>query len=301
MPETIVDRVSQIAHNIDTNEVKLPQSIKIELSSICNHKCSYCIVPKLHLNQYFMDFNVLKVVVEEAKRLNITEMGLFHMGEGTLHPLFTNYIDYIQTTYPQCKLFITTNGTKEEPLLYAIKKGVNSIKISLNGYNNESHREITGVDTFGIIIDNLKKMVEYRNKINSPTQISASSIFYNNEEQDTFANQLDSIVDKHYYTQIYNHASKVNNQFINLNDNPKIIHNLCSLPCFGLYNLCHVKINGDINLCRFGIDDEFVVGNILSDTLDNIWFSKKANNIRHKSLNKMIETCNRCVGISNGL
>lgn len=301
MKDTIIDRVHEISKTDDITDTTFPKSMKLELCGICNHKCSYCIVPMLDIQNRFMSDEVFYKSLEEAYRLNFEEIGLFHMGEGTLHPKFKDYVEYIHNNYPKFRMFITTNGTNYEQLKVCVDNNVNCIKFSLNGYNEEMHNSVTGVKTFNKVIDNLKKLVGYRNETKSTTEISASSIYYNCKEQDEFGDMISSIADNYYYTQIYNHANKKNNKYIELTSDPRIIKHVCDIPCYGLYKLCHIKVNGDINLCRFGVDDEFTIGNIIDGKLEDIWFSDKAKKIRHNSDNRLIETCNKCVGIRDGL
>lgn len=300
MNDTIINRVNNLdCSKIDKN--KFPETMKLELCGICNHKCSYCVVPTLNIKNRFMNDDVFYKSLEEADRLNFKEIGLSHMGEGTLHPKFNEYIKFIHKTYPKFRMFISTNGTQLEQMKVCIENNVNCIKFSLNGYNEEMHNTVTGVKTFDIVIDNLKKLVEYRNEIGSKTEIAASSIYYNCKEQDDFGNMISSIVDSYYYTQIYNHANKKDNKYVELTSDPRIIKHMCDIPCYGLYKLCQVKVNGDINICRFGVDDEFTIGNIMNDKLEDIWYSERAKEIRHKSDNHLMETCNKCVGIRDGL
>lgn len=296
----ILDRVNNII-NVDTTNIQLPKSLKLELASVCNHKCSYCVVPLLKTSESFMSEKIFHKSVQEAHRLKIKEIGLFHMGEGTLHPQFNDYVDYIRNNYSDIDVFITTNGTQLDKLKYCIKQSIKSIKVSLNGYNKQSHLQLTGKDTFDLIIDNIKQLIDYRNSIKSSTQISASSIFYNCPEQNDFADNISKLVDCYYYTQIFNQANKIDNKYIQLTDDAKILKHNMDKPCFGLFNLCHIKSNGDINICRFGVDNEFTIGNILNNSLDDAWFSDKANDLRRKHLNDEIITCNKCVGIKDGI
>lgn len=293
--DSIIKRVNNIT-NVDINKQTFPTSMKLEMSGICNHKCSYCVVPTLKDAPKFMPEGVFYRSLSQAEEIGIKEIGLFHMGEGTLHPKFCNLLENISSKF---NVFLTTNGTQLNQLEYCIEYGIKSLKFSLNGYNREIHKQVTGVDTFDLIINNLKKIVKYRDELHSPTEISASSIYYNTPEQDKFVEEISKIVDNFYFTEIFNHASKVKNKYIELSNDPRIITSLCQIPCYGLYNLCHIKANGDINLCKWGVDDEFVIGNILKDNIKDIWFSKKANKIREMSTNYQIETCNRCIGFKN--
>lgn len=291
---TIVDRIKSMTE-VDVNHIQLPKSVRLELSAVCNHKCNYCVVPTLKVPTKFMSKDVFCKCLEEIMRLNIQEIGISHMGEATLHPKFKELINLIPT---DIKTFITTNGTNLDALKYLVEKNINSIKFSLNGYSRETHKKIIGVDTFDTVINNLKELIQYRNEIKSSTQISASSICYEIDEQDKFVNDVKKIVDCFYYTQLFNHAGKVNNSPIKYKKY-NYLDNLCRLPCYGLYNMCHIKSNGDINICRWGVDSEFVIGNILNDKLDDVWFSDKANKLREESSNRCNNTCNKCVEIVN--
>ncbi len=293
-------RIDTIAHGINPEVVRLPRSVKLELAAVCNHNCVYCSVPKLQagLPVKFMDVDLFKKCVDELYDLKIRELGLFHMGEGTLHPKFKELVKYAADKN-WFDIFITTNGTQLEMLKYCVEQNIKSIKFSLNGYSRKVHKEATGKDDFSRIIKNLKDLVEYRNKIGADTEISASSIYYNVPEQDKFAEKISGIADTFYMTQIYNHAGKVDNSFIELKDSPYLILNMCDKPCYSFYTLGHIKVDGTINICRFGMDHEFDIGHI-NDGFMECWFGEKARDIRARAKKDQIETCNKCLGLSKG-
>ena len=295
--DNIVERVKSISTEIDTKHIILPRSIKFELAGICNHQCIYCGVPHTKPACIFMKPEIFKLGVAEAYKWQIKELGLFHMGEGTLHPEILDFVDYTKREYyDYFNMFITTNGTKLEVLKGLVKAGIKSIKFSLNGYSRETHYKATRVDDFDTIINNLKELISFRDVINSPTEISASSIYYNNKEQDAFVEEMAKFTDNFYYTEIYNHAGKIPTKFIKLTDNIRIIPRLCDKPCFGLFNLAHIKVDGTLNLCRFGLDHEFDIGHII-DGFEKCWFSPRAMEIREQHMKDQIETCNECLGL----
>lgn len=295
--ETITDRVSSIT-SVNLNNISLPRSIKLELSEICNHNCKYCVVPKHQYRKIFMSSDIFMASIEEMNRLGIKELGLFHMGEGTLHPELLEMVDYARRRSKDFEMFITTNGTAMLQLKGLVDRNIKSIKFSLNGYDRDSHLEATGVDDFELVMNNLEALVAYRNYIGSKTQISASSIYYNSKKQNIFADKVSRVVDKFYYTQLYNHAGKVDGKPVQLTNDIKILPNLCSKPCFGLFNLGHIKVDGAINMCRFGVDEEFNIGYI-ENGFDKAWFSEKAQEIRKRHLEDRIETCKQCLNFLN--
>lgn len=293
------ERVESII-KVDEKSIKLPRSVKLEMSGICNHKCPFCVVPKQDTNSYpFMSSETFNMSVSEMYRLKIKELGLFHMGEGTLHPELLTMVEYAKKSFDNFfEMFITTNGTSLSQLKGLVAYNIKSIKFSLNGFDKESHKKQAGVNDYDLIMGNLEALIKYRNEINSTTQISASSIYYNKPEQDEFSKKVSELVDNFYYTQLYNHAGKVDNKPVRLTEDIRILPGLNSKPCYGLFNLGHIKVNGIVNMCRFGVDDEFNLGHI-SEGLDKLWFSEKAQEIRRKHLEDKIETCNECLNFIN--
>ena len=292
---SIKDRIDNIAHRVETNNIKLPSSVKLELASICNHKCSFCVVPTIQnkLPVKFMDFNLFKKCVDELYNLKIKELGLSHMGESTLHPQFKECVEYAANKN-WFDIFITTNGTRFQELKSCVYFNIKSVKISFNCWEPEGHKKIVGIDDWNEIKQNIIDLINYRNEIKSKTEISISSIYSDNPKQKEFLEYMSNIVDNFYVTQMYNHAGKVNNKIIKPEDSNSVIPNMCNKPCYGLFNLGQIKADGNINLCRFGVDSEFNIGHI-NEGFENVWFNEKAQKIRDMHLKDKLETCNRCL------
>lgn len=63
----------------------LPKTIKLGLTTECNHACLFCINPKIRQKQVMTE-KVFNQILTEISRLKISNVGLYHMGESTLHP-----------------------------------------------------------------------------------------------------------------------------------------------------------------------------------------------------------------------
>jgi len=173
----ITKRISEMYDSVDDSTIVLPRTLRIELASVCNHKCGFCAAA--HGSSYipFISDRIFEQCVKEAVRLHIPEIGLFHMGEPTLHPKFKWLVAYLKRQYPDCRTYITTNGTSFDSMAYCVEHGIDSLKVSCNGYDRDTHLKITGVDDFELVIGNLKKLVSYRDKTASHTEISVSMVY----------------------------------------------------------------------------------------------------------------------------
>lgn len=296
----ITERIVNCYNDINDTHLSLPNILRIELSSRCNHHCKFCVTAHEHHANSFMSSNVINRIIEEAIDCNIREIGLFHMGESMLHPEFNHIIQTFTHHLKNCRFYISTNGSIYNGIKCCIDNNIDSIKISLNCMSRQQHYEYTDVDDFCTIVDNIKKSFEYRNEVNSKSWLSFSSICSNITETDnTFIQKMSQYADEHYLTPMYNHAGKVDiASMTNSQCQMKIVDTSARYPCVAMFNMCHIKSNGDINLCRFGVDDKHTVGNIMTQSLRSIWFSGKSMGLRNLAKMHMLNTCNKCIHVS---
>lgn len=284
---SIVDRINSHVHS-NFNLYKLPESAKIELVNYCNHKCPFCMVSSVK-NKQLMSFDVFKKIID--KMTTVKEIGLFFMGESTLHPEINTFNNYCKAKNKFT--FLTTNGLLLKPLLQLIDSQIDSIKISLNGYNEKTWIENTGVNSFDTVVYNVYSLYEYIKNTKSKTELSISSIFYNNEEQYKFIKSLPPIT--HYYLPLYSQAGD-NGYDYNKGNIGIIGSESKSLPCWALFTQAHIKVNGDLCACCFGCNKKFIMGNILDTDFEKCWNNDKFVSIRRSHLlGKIPEVCSRCL------
>ena len=285
---SIINRINSHVHS-DFDLYKLPTSAKIELVNFCSHKCPYCMVPFVKDNKRIMSFNTFKKIVEKIP--NVKEIGLFFMGESTLHPDIDKFNSYCKSKNKFT--FLTTNGILLEPLLHLVDTNIDSIKISLNGYNRKTWIENTGVDSFDTVVRNVHYLHGYIKNTKSKTELSISSIFYNNDEQRQFIKSLPPVT--HYYLPLYSQAGD-NGYNYNKGNIGIIGSESKSIPCWALFTQAHIKVNGDLCACCFGCNKKFIMGNILDTNFEQCWNSDKFISIRQSHLlGKIPEVCMECL------
>lgn len=291
----IKERIADTATNLDFINIKKPRAVKIELSSICNHKCKTCMVSLKTDRPAFMSDEIFKETIKQTKEFDIKEIGLYHMGESILDKDIVNRLEYIKEQ-GNFFTYLTTNGSKYEVLKDLVKTGIDSIKFSMNGINRENHEYITGVDDFNEVLTNLKQLIKFRNDNNLKTEISVSCLYNDKVNQTDFIKMLKSIADTVVQTYTYSHVGNIQLQEVKNNNEVLDVHKDL---CFGLVKLIHVLTDGNISICKWSNSKDFIIGNVLQDTLSSVWTNYKAMRLRNLHYNKKI--CLNCINVKGSI
>lgn len=274
----ISDRIEACCKNTDAGE--LPKAVKIELTTRCNHSCVYCMNTKMK-RHYDMSYDVFSLVLEDLRKYFIPEVGMFHIGESTLHPQLPLWHRLVKITSPETKTFLTTNGTLLKPLLKLMHDGLGSLKFSMNGWDRASQKELTGFDDFDLVQDNVRAVLKARDENHWKTQVSGSALLSSSHEaQMKFKAEMEKILDCFYMTEVFTQAANMHPKPGSSND----VLKTHEFPCYAPFNMLYVMPDGAMSLCKWGRSDEFIVGNILSMDIKTAWSSAKAREIRKQHL-----------------
>lgn len=91
------------------NFYKLPKSIFIETTNICNLKCTFCPSQLSTRPRGIMEFDLFKKIIDELKEEKVKHINLWMQGEPFLNPNILRYVDYAEKAGLWTGLI--TNGT----------------------------------------------------------------------------------------------------------------------------------------------------------------------------------------------
>lgn len=158
------DRINALAHGKDTS----PVTLELDVCSICNHKCEWCVDPlSVHSNQ-LIPVSIAKKIMEEAKELGVKGIVFKGGGESTLHPKFDEIIQIAGEM--GFEIGVVTHGGKlnNQKFLNALVEYCSYIRISIDGPTTESRREIHGVDDFYPMVNGIKKIIAIKQSKRHP-------------------------------------------------------------------------------------------------------------------------------------
>lgn len=256
------------------------KKIYLEITNICNLKCSFC--PSNRRKKEEMSLDTFKEILPRLK--DYTDYLYFHlMGEPLVHSHINEFID-LATVKFGFKINITTNG-------YLINKIENSINIH---QLNISLQAIKSDEEIDIYLQNIFTAVDKLHK-------HGTIIVYRLWNEQASSKKIIEKLEKYYKT--------------NLNGNNKIQDNIYldrEIPfvwpdlnnnyyneegsCMGLRSHIGILVNGDIVPCCLDYNGTITLGNILNDKIDDILKGKRAKNMQENFLNnkKCEEFCRHC-------
>ncbi len=149
------DRINALVQGKDVS----PVTLELDISSICNHKCKWCVDPPgVHSNQ-LMPVPIAEKILQEAKELGVKGIVFKGGGESTLHPKFDEIIQIAGKMGFEIGVVTHGGNLNNKKLLNSLVKYCAYIRISIDGPTPESRKEIHGVDDFYSMIKGIKKLI----------------------------------------------------------------------------------------------------------------------------------------------
>ncbi len=265
--------------------------VYVEISNICNLKCSFC--PGTTRKPERMSADKFKIVLKKIK--DYTDYIYFHLlGEPLCHPELESFLKIAEDM--QFKVIITTNGTllkRNKNILLDSKSHYKTV-ISLHSFeanNNNISFEKYLEDCFlyAKSAEN-KKIVVLR--------------LWNNGGKDSLNDEILAEVEK-YFPKPWNeerNGTRIGNKiFLQYGDKfdwPTLNSNNVNenVFCYGLRDQIGILADGTVVPCCLDNNGEINLGNIFEMNLEEIINSPKAQNIYNGFSNRTAceELCKRC-------
>jgi len=256
-------------------------------------------VPK---NSIFLSFSKMQSRIEEMAKLGVKSLIFSGEGEPLLNPEIDKFFECSRSN--KIDMALITNGISlTDKLMKSITKNVTWVRFSVNGGDSLNYSKIHNVteSTFQRVINNIIKLIDYRNRVSSDLVIGSQIILL--EENYRTVGELaiilreigvDYLTVKPYlplynkridFDQYKRHNAKYLEhveQYSFLNDASfsfKIrlhsfdkLANRHYLRCLGNPFYCEVKSNGDLMVCGVHISsDKFKYGNLYESSFRKIW------------------------------
>lgn len=247
---------------------KLFRIIEIETINRCNNNCAFCPVNKLNEPRVFyeMSMDLFKKVIDDLASLKYSGIIFFHSNN---EPLLDNQLECkIKYAREKCnKAFLSfyTNGIllNAEILLRFRNAGID--KVIVNNYNNSLH-----------LNKNISKLLEFLKSIDAKKYPSLAIILRKKDEV------------------LNNRAGAAPNKNTSLSSEFKLFRqSSCYLP----FEEIIIRADGKVSLCSNDALGKITMGDINTESLENIWFGEKYRAIRTQLIHKkrfQIDLCSIC-------
>ena len=274
-----------------------PIVVLIEPTSICNLRCQMCFQSddsfskeKSFLGR--MEFGLFQKIIDEMEAHGCDGLVLASRGEPTLHPRFTDMLDYAAPRILDVKL--NTNATRlDEALCHRILEAEPNLMVfSMDSADPAQYEEIRRGAKFDRVLGNIRRFRDIRAKSypgsRTTTRISAT-LFRNDQNAEAIRSFWSEYADQVAVHTAWPFWDSYNAPLSDV-----------SSPCGLLWERMYVWWDGLCNPCDIDYKSMLTMGQVdTQTTIQKIWLGEKAQQLRklHGSARKNACTpCNRCSG-----
>lgn len=284
-----------------------PQTIDFEITAACDARCIHC--PRLDMDRptKAMPTELFRRLIDQAAELGVPYLCPNGYGEICTLPVpsLENYFDYIASKHHRFKILINTNGnrmTDERSSLF-VKHAVRWVNVTIDGATAATAQAIRKKLSFDQIEANIKRLISIRDAararypkvrvgmIAMPQTIPEIPLFFERWRgvADSigiggFSSRLSSVVPAGGRSDLSRPVEE-----------PQLRRraSACVLPFRDL----NIWADGKAVLCCEDWNEEFVVGDLTTDTLDGIWHGERMTEVRRKHIARAghdVSLCAKC-------
>ena len=301
--------------------LKTPFSVHIDVSSLCNFRCSFCFqadtagMKAVGLGRGFMPVPMFKKIVDDLVEFNqvIKKIKIGNHGEPTLHPNLPEMVAYAREKNVAEIIEIFTNGSRLEPKLNQalVDAGLQRINISLEGLSSERYLAVAGAKVeFDKIIEGVRHLHSVKKQLIIYTKIldeshalkenSTETFKLSETERKYFYDTFTSISDEIYIEKVVPQWAETQYEKQNTvgdtgmyDQKIKKYKEICPFTFMYL----HFNCDGTVSPCTLDWARKVVIGNVLDNSVKEIWDGHLLRQLQTAQLNgerNKIDFCNSC-------
>lgn len=304
-----------------------PIRAEIENGAGCNLKCEMCAINKMKRKKGFLSFEKFKKIYNQ---IHPPYLNLTGYTESFLNKDIFKMIKYGKEKGSFIKLDSNATILTNEILSDIVESGADAISISLDGSTEKIYENIRKGGKLKIVLENLKKLIDERNKRNSKMKIFLAIVVQKNNIEDVvnIIKLVDNFgVDQINPTPIVEYDIKEYEKFTLKNyieELKKLIKDLSELKtetkidyealkeylkdynnqnlkyktesCFAPWYNTYITWEGDVVPCCYHYDNQVKFGNVFEEDFKNIWNNKEYKEFRKNMIQKgrTSEICQTC-------
>ncbi|MBW2989024.1 SPASM domain-containing protein [Candidatus Woesearchaeota archaeon] len=285
-----------------------PYMLQIEPICGCNLKCPLCPVGNgsIRREKGVMSYETYLKVMQKIQK-GLVHISFWNWGEPLLNKDIYRMISYAKKK--GIHTLVATNGylMTPESSEHILKSGLDEIRISLDGASKESYSAYRQNSDFDKVIRNIRSFIEEKKRLKKKIKITIQFIVMkHNQHEIGLMKEVFKGLGADYLA--IKTVSAINDQ----KDTKKFLPDDENLSRFKVnentfrsksFDMCYlawksivINWNGEVTVCCRDVDAQYSMGNILANTLSEIWNGKRYVEFRKKMLQDRfnLDLCRTC-------
>jgi radical SAM protein with 4Fe4S-binding SPASM domain len=261
---------------VKPEHAEFPPIIIIAVTNVCDMACIHCAHPVMKKSPgyraVYMDPAIHTRIVEEVSRFR-DRLWVFRYaadGESLLHPRFLDFVEEAKAA-GIAPVNLTTNAMSltDDKMRRLLRAPIDVIDVSLDAHSRSAYEAIRKRGKFDVVTANLRRLVELRDQLGSPTKLMTSIIRQKEsaDEVEAFRAYWGQYVDEVLVRGLNTDLGLVNVAETYFDDG------LVRWPCPQFWKRVTINHHGDVRFC---VEDWFnrgLVGNLREHSIQEIWTS----------------------------
>jgi radical SAM protein with 4Fe4S-binding SPASM domain len=273
-------------HSLTSRRVpSFPKTVQFETHSACNARCIFCPYAETYQGQPkgFMDDALFRKIVAELKNRKVRRISPYLNNEPFLDTKLVEKLSYIKEQIPHSKIVITTNGSRlDDNTIDSLiaSKSLRALYISFQGIEKEAYEEtMRGNLVFEETLKNVETLIAKWNKAGGENLFKIYITM-------VATNKIDPYKAAEFWKAkgVRSKWTPLENRGGNIEEAGKLTPKESKLGryvnCTRLYKQAYILFNGDMILCCTDYERKVVLGNVAETSIEEVWNSDKAKNIR---------------------
>jgi MoaA/NifB/PqqE/SkfB family radical SAM enzyme len=261
---------------VKPEHAEFPPILIIAVTNVCDMACIHCAHPVMKkaagYKATFMDPAIHSRIVQETRRFK-DQLWVFRYaadGESILHPKFLDMVEETKNAGIG-PVDLTTNAMalSEEMMKRLLRAPIDVIDVSLDAYSRETYEKIRKRGKFDRVTANLKRLIELRDELGSPTRIMTSII-----QQKEALGEVEAFQAfwGQYVDEVLVRGLNTDLGIVNASET-YFVEDLERWPCPQFWKRVTINHRGEVRFC---VEDWFnrgPVGNVMEQSIQDIWKS----------------------------
>lgn len=249
---------------------QIPRIMRIENISFCNERCTICPYHELRRTKGTMKDELFeKLIIEHSSAVSNPKL-IFpaSIGEPFLEGNFLNKINFAKKYYKSIATFSNASLLTEEIFLKYIECGGSELMLTLHGFTEKMHLDITQTELYWKVRSNIENIAELNFKLGTPIEIYLDVYAYYSDECMKYVREILKLgVNAHWLDlkDTHNWGGRITGY------SKKEVHHSCKR----IYEQFGVQYNGNVVPCCIDVEGIYILGNANSQSLKDIFASKK--------------------------
>ena len=291
--QNLLFQAKKISGRLPVVDYNFPNSISLEIASICNLSCTHC---PPHNNEYkaqtrkfgIMDMPLFYNLMDEIDKSKVCNLALHKDGEPLLHPNIVDILERMKINR-QHHVYLTTNAHKltREIGMAILQNKIDTINFSIGASSQEFYEKVRGKG-FQIVIENILSFLKLRSEAEWKPRVTVQII--NLPEYPEMKKEIEQF--KKFWATYEVEIVIYNKLTWGVLDAEKV--KIKRYPCLSLWKNFFVNSDGKVSVCCMDWTQSLIIGDANKQLIAKIWKEKEIKELRKIHIDNKEGTLDLC-------